>query len=380
MSGFPAVKNDKYHEKLAQAVKELEALRPNRYAAPEVNGSPPDPAVDLTVIVPVFNTENYVLDCVHSILEQKTAYAMQIILVNDGSTDSSASRIACLEASPGVTVIHTENRGISAARNTGLDLAVGRYIMFVDSDDILPKDCVQRLVETAERYSASLVGGNFRTFTGSQEISQEGLGTSPADMRTISGRAGILSLPGYVWGKVYDRRLFSGCRFPLNLEFEDTLVHLLLYPKCAQVMWISDVVYFYRKNPNGISATHQRGNRSIDTLWVVEALLKQRKRLKLEIDAADYAFLLGQLSWMTCSRMLHYPLGTLRAAFYVGCEILRQNQPDVKVLSLPLKYLDSAFINRRFWQWMICSGLMLFQRKASFLIWNRAFGRKGGGC
>lgn len=379
MSGVPADKNDKYHKKLAQAVKELEALRPNRYAAPEVNGSPPDPAVDLTVIVPVFNTENYVLDCVHSILEQKTTYTMQIILVNDGSTDSSARRIAYLEASPGVTVIHTENRGVSAARNTGLDLAVGRYIMFVDSDDILPKDCVQRLMETAERYSASLVGGNFRTFTGSQEISQEGLEKSPPNMRAISGRAGILSLPGYAWGKVYDRRLFSDCRFPPNLVYEDTLVHLLLYPKCKQVIWISDVVYFYRKNPNGISATHQRGNRSIDTLWVVEVLLKQRKSLNLEIDAADYAFLLGQLSWMTCSRMLCYPLGTLRAAFYVGCEILRQNQPEVKELSLPLKYLDSAFINRRFWRWMICSGLMLFQRKASSLIWNRGFGRKGGG-
>jgi len=114
----------------------------------------------ISVIVPVYNTAKYLSNCIESILSQSYIY-IEIILVNDGSTDESGT--ICDEFTQKdqcIKVIHQENQGASAARNAGLSLASGEYITFVDSDDTLPREAIEFLVDGTKKTGGDLIIGD----------------------------------------------------------------------------------------------------------------------------------------------------------------------------------------------------------------------------
>ena len=110
----------------------------------------------VSIIVPVYQVKNYVGECVESLLRQ-TYTNLEILLVDDGSTDGSGA--ICDEYARGdnrIRVIHQENQGLSSARNTGLDQAKGEYVAFVDSDDAVRLDYIETLYDLADRYQADI--------------------------------------------------------------------------------------------------------------------------------------------------------------------------------------------------------------------------------
>lgn len=120
--------------------------------------------INVSVIVPVYNTEQYLRECLDSLIRQTYSH-LQIILVDDGSTDSSGT--ICEEYAkndPRISVVHKENGGQSSARNVGIDLANGKYIYFLDSDDYLKENAIEELVNTAEQESADIVFFESETF------------------------------------------------------------------------------------------------------------------------------------------------------------------------------------------------------------------------
>ena len=111
---------------------------------------------DLSIIVPVFNSSAFLNKCLKSLLNQKTSYTYEIICVDDGSTDDSLqilNRIDDLK----LKVVHQENKGIAGARNTGLNLSTGKYVGFVDNDDFVSDEYVERLMEEAFKNDADYV-------------------------------------------------------------------------------------------------------------------------------------------------------------------------------------------------------------------------------
>ena len=113
----------------------------------------------LSIIIPVYNTEKYLCRCIDSVIDQFTSDC-EIILVDDGSTDDSS--VICDEYAAnhkGLNVIHQENQGLSAARNTGIEAANGDYIMFLDSDDWIEKDSLQLFLTIINTYSPDLING-----------------------------------------------------------------------------------------------------------------------------------------------------------------------------------------------------------------------------
>ena len=119
----------------------------------------------ISIIIPVYNSERYLVRCIESILHQ-TYSDFELLLINDGSTDNSGSiceKYASLDKR--VKSYHTENRGVSAARNIGLEKAVGDYVAFYDSDDFLKDlDSLEQLCKYAEQFDADIVKGNYATF------------------------------------------------------------------------------------------------------------------------------------------------------------------------------------------------------------------------
>lgn len=196
------------------------------------------PAFDLQVIVPVYNTENYLDDCINSLLNQKTEFTFQVIAVDDGSTDESRKILDKYADHPLLTVIHQENGGVSKARNRALERIAGKYVMFVDSDDKLPDGSIQKLLEVAYKYNAEIVEGGHQLF--SSTISE--VIYRHSDSTTICASRNLF---GYPWGKVIRSDKLRTFCFPNGFVFEDTVMRTLLYPTCSVVYTIPDSIYIY---------------------------------------------------------------------------------------------------------------------------------------
>lgn len=120
----------------------------------------------ISIIVPTYNVEKYIRTCIESILAQ-TYRNIEVIIVNDGSTDQSLAVISDLICSHhNIKVINQKNQGVSVARNTGIDAATGKYIAFVDPDDKIKPDFVSSLYQIADKTGADIVRGSFRDFNG----------------------------------------------------------------------------------------------------------------------------------------------------------------------------------------------------------------------
>ena len=118
----------------------------------------------ISIVVPVYNTQRYLQECLDSLLKQSLS-DIEIICIDDGSTDGSPAMIdEAASADPRVKAIHQANAGVSAARNHGLELARGTYVLFVDSDDFIRHDTCELLHKVAERDTADIIVFGGKTF------------------------------------------------------------------------------------------------------------------------------------------------------------------------------------------------------------------------
>lgn len=203
----------------------------------------------ISVIVPVYNVESYLGQCLDSILAQ-TYRDIELILVDDGSTDGCPQICdAYREKDNRVVVFHTENRGLSAARNLGLDHAHGEWIMFVDSDDWVEPDFCRLPYEAAVEHGADLVIFemaiiNLHGHTISRDYQKSGI---------ISAETAVECGHSAAWNKLYHRPLFTGIRYPIGQVAEDTAItHRLVY-KARTIVYLNNELYYYRKRKESIS-------------------------------------------------------------------------------------------------------------------------------
>lgn len=182
----------------------------------------------ISVIVPVYNVETYLAKCVDSILGQSYAN-LEVILVNDGSTDSSGSICdAFARKDDRVRVIHKENGGLSSARNAGMEAAAGEYISFIDSDDWIEPDAYEHLLGLMEKYQVKLVcGGNYDVDGGT---GRRTLGICPKKEEAVTAEEFVGRM--FLWDgcdssvcdKIFHRSLLETFRFPEGRVCEDVAI------------------------------------------------------------------------------------------------------------------------------------------------------------
>ena len=253
-----------------------------------------DERYDLHIIVPVYNVERYVEGCIASILAQQTRFSFHITVVNDGSSDKSRERLRRYEDDPRVTIIDQENRGFSGARNAALAHIVGRYVMFVDSDDRLAPGAVEMLMSKAVAEDLDIVQGGYVRFFGCAKL--------PA--------VHPVAPTGFAWGKVYRASLWRRVHFPETFWYEDTVCGLLLHALTQRVGIVGPVVYEYRINLKGISIQSMGRPKCMDTLWVTQQLLADRDALGLP-DSPE--FLNAMLPQVRINTLRVFSLGDSRA-------------------------------------------------------------------
>ena len=211
----------------------------------------------ISIIVPVYNVEHVLKRCCESILHQTYA-DFECILVDDGSTDKSG--IIC-DTYTGLDerfkVIHQSNRGVSAARNTGLDHARGDYLTFVDSDDCIHPEYLNVLLSSLISFDADASICNYTIFKDNvPDIKFEDNEKTIFSGEDICyklydyGNSGQYIAP---WGKLWKRKCYTGLRFPVGKIHEDQFITYKVFFACNRVVTIDSSLYFYWVNPNSIT-------------------------------------------------------------------------------------------------------------------------------
>ena len=234
----------------------------------------------ISVIIPVYNTEAYLRESVDSILRQNCD-DMEILLLDDASEDGSGK--ICDEYAARYTYvrsIHLDHSGVGNARNEGLRLARGEYIVFVDADDfVFSEDSIRRLTDLLDASQADVAVGNYcRLWDGRLLEAAKHIEFSQADRESryfrFSGFFSVGTL-SYVWGKAYRRSFLQKYRINFgSYEYaEDKAFNFQCFIEQARYAFLDDIVYVYRKNENSIS--HRNQHDSAQCWLRIAADLKQ---------------------------------------------------------------------------------------------------------
>ena len=252
----------------------------------------------VSVVVPIYNVEKYLERCLMSLVNQ-TFSDIEIILVDDGATDRSG--VLCDELQQEhdtIRVVHQKNGGLSAARNTGIEVAVGSYITFVDSDDEL---------------SPNTLKANLDYLISHPEVDML---EYPVEVHADSDRAYRLSFPDetqhtdifadwirregylhcYAWNKIYRRELWSETRFPAGAYYEDTAVMPAIVRQCRSIHYSSHGCYRYIMHPGTITTSYRYDKQ--------RQLFENNHRLYKEIKEDNALRTEAMRLWICCLNLL----------------------------------------------------------------------------
>ena len=227
----------------------------------------------VTVIVTVYNLEDYIEECLLSLINQ-IYKNIEIIVINDGSTDTSCEKIKELsENDKRITLVNKENGGVSSARNSGLDIATGSYIMFVDGDDVLSPEAIKECVDVfskdkdvdavffeCEKFTNTPILSNDNTISGKEYLTHQEL------LHTIAKGDFDSSI---VWAKLYKAELWEKIRFEPGMTREDEYVNTDIYLLIENAVRLQKKMYYYRMREDSITHTANKKGKE-DTVKAFE--------------------------------------------------------------------------------------------------------------
>ncbi len=227
----------------------------------------------VSIIVPVYNVENYIEECVSS-LRNQTYSNIEIILVDDESPDNCPDICEALSFSDNrIVVVHQHNKGLPGARNSGLKKAKGKWVLFVDADDWLAEDAVEKIMKSVDEM-ADVIVFNPRYVQQYERVTQSDdlfdiLKLSERDrmnelqdvidpMRSYKGVIKLGKMPA--WSKMYSRDFLisNNISFFENVRVHEDIPFAILVYLCAKNIYYYDVeLYYYRYNPDSITASYR---------------------------------------------------------------------------------------------------------------------------
>ena len=243
----------------------------------------------ITVIIPVYNVEEYLDECVDSVVSQ-TYSNLEIILVDDGSPDNCPAK--CDEwagKDSRIKVIHKQNGGLSDARNAGIDIATGIYIIFIDSDDYIRQDMIEKLYSALTREKADIAACGIHSFEGDK--------TSDWGCHDFTGNPQqILSLlyddakyPVSAWNKIYSRNCWANLRFPVGKTCEDAFTTYQLVHNANRIVMIPEPLYCYRIRPGSImTSSFSLKKMDEEEAWRCNYQFIEKNYPKLKKNAFDF--------------------------------------------------------------------------------------------
>ena len=241
----------------------------------------------ISIVIPVYNLEKYIAKCLNS-LQQQTLSDFEVILVNDGSTDKSLS--VCeefVEKDSRIVVITQENGGASKARNRGIEASKGKYIAFVDGDDYVEKDFLEKLYNAIQKHNSriSMCGLDCGAEFGETVPSPFSRNYIPNSITGHDAAAYIgNNVPfGVVWNKLYEASIFDNISFQEGKTFEDELILHHLYGECDSIECVDEPLYHYVQR----AGSKMKEDYSASKMDIIDAYMDRLKffvERKYELD------------------------------------------------------------------------------------------------
>lgn len=232
----------------------------------------------VSIIVPVYNVELYIEDCLNSLLNQ-TYSNYEIILINDGSTDNSIE-ICSKYNDQKIKIFNQNNKGVSIARNVGISLATGQYIMFVDADDIVSENYIENLITSIEETNTDMVVCGYtkeKTELVNKRNSQEIKGEIINANTMLENMMENNLQEGYLWNKIFKKSIISDN----SLEFEEgvnvweDLYFVIEYlSKSDKVFAINETLYYYRTREGSAVNRKETETELIGKVKILELIMK----------------------------------------------------------------------------------------------------------
>lgn len=258
----------------------------------------------LSIIVPIYKVEQYLSKCVESLLDQDLPREeYEIILVDDGSPDNCLA--ICEEyarAHDNVRVVHRENGGLSAARNSGIEVAQGQYVQFVDSDDYLEPNVLKTLVEKMDADHLDVLRFNYQNVNERYEVFEPNKISKPfVDYRdeACDGLTFLNERLGYgcyAWQFMLRRELLENCVFKEGIYFEDMEWTPRLLLKASKVTSTDLMVYNYLMRQGSITqSVDEKKKRKVldDRLFLVGSMKQQMEKI---VDKRWFEGMIGQMA------------------------------------------------------------------------------------
>lgn len=327
-----------------------------QYVNPEIKKD-----LDLSVIIPVYNYVDIIEQNILSILNQKTKYKYEVIIVDDGSTDGAADILRKFENEEKIKLIFQQNGGIGAARNTGINMACGKYLMFIDCDDTVHDDIIETLMSKAYEKDLDMVmaGHNLVKEQGGQVISVIPNIYPQANLSGFKNGDAIMNLAGLPWAKVYKRELWNNVRFFPGYWYEDTIIQMLIFTQVKSFEYIPKVVYEYKWYEKNFSHTQSKSlsPKTIDRYWLFVEIMEQYSKIGLPMDAQLYTLVLKHMSNFFYSEISKQNEDVVKALFVLAGEFVRDTKPKTKYKKIPfmLQQVEKAFESKDIALWKIAS-------------------------
>lgn len=243
----------------------------------------------ISIIVPVYNQEAYVEKCLYSIKKQ-SYQNIEVIIVDDGSTDTSLEKCKeiCKEDDR-FRVYIQENKGLSAARNKGMEYVSGKYICFIDSDDFISESYIKSLYTNIVQHDADISIGNYKKIYDDQDAVSNNDNWNVKEMSRLDVINNMCTVgpdnksePMVVmWNKLIKRDILKGLRFRDGFHEDEFMMNELLM-RAVKYVWSDEVLYFYRQHDLSIM-----GDKNKENIKHIDALMAYEKRLELFAEIAD---------------------------------------------------------------------------------------------
>lgn len=290
----------------------------------------------LSIIVPVYNTEEYLKECLDSVTPQLTD-DMEVILVNDGSTDGSQK--ICEEYQEKysqVRLINQQNQGLSAARNTGIHEAVGDYLLFIDSDDFIATSVLRDLIQFANNQDVIFLDAVKYYREDWQEPLAEGYQQKficqKSPKQVLEFLANLPKFPGCAWNKLVRRDflLENSLYFTKGIYSEDVDWTLSIFKFGTSYSYYCNKVYYYYRQGRETSITSNIGVKNVESLlfilgkWIADSSTGDYKDIYYKFLAYEYIITLLSFSYLSKEEQKNFKDQLLQYSF------LLQYRDDVK--------------------------------------------------
>ena len=232
----------------------------------------------VSVIIPVYNTEKYLKECLDSVISQ-TLKDIEIICINDGSTDNSVDILKEYAKNDiRIKIVNQQNGGRSVARNSGLQVACGKYIMFCDSDDQYKQNMCETLYNLIKKNKTDIacceIAVNYECDHNLQESDKDYYALKFEGKKECT-TGDLLKIDGSVCNKIFSKKIIDkfNIKFPEGLVYEDTAFFFMYYSICQNAYFIKQPLYIYIRHEGSImNETFKGSEKAIDHIKIMDAV------------------------------------------------------------------------------------------------------------